>query len=116
MPKIYSPNKEYTGISASVTFIKGVGETEDKHLIDWFKSKGYEIENVKGDIVPDTLDIQDTGNTETENIDTEKYTEESLKEIKERKDLMKIAEILGYNAPHNIATETLIKKILELQN
>ena len=114
MPKIYSPNKEYTGTSASVTFIKGVGETEDDHLIDWFKSKGYEIENVKGDIVPDTLDIQDTGNTETENIDTEKYTEEFLKS-QNRDDLIEIAKKLEYIAPHNIGEDTLIKKIIELQ-
>lgn len=41
--KIYSPNKEYTGISASVPFCGGVGETEDPYLIEWFKSHGYEV-------------------------------------------------------------------------
>ena len=44
MAKIYAPNKQYTGISAGVSFINGVGETTDPHLIDWFKSKGYEVE------------------------------------------------------------------------
>ena len=34
--KIYSPNKEYTGVSASVPFCNGMGETEDPHLIKWF--------------------------------------------------------------------------------
>ena len=38
MPKIYAPNKEYTGVSAGVSFVKGVGETDKKHLIEWFKS------------------------------------------------------------------------------
>lgn len=42
--KIYSPNKDYTGISASVPFCGGVGETDDPHLIDWFKNHGYTVE------------------------------------------------------------------------
>ncbi len=37
--KIYSKNKKYTGISAGVSFNKGVGETEsvNKRAIAWFK-------------------------------------------------------------------------------
>lgn len=42
--KIYSPNKEYTGISASVPFCGGVGETDDPRLIRWFKDHGYKVE------------------------------------------------------------------------
>lgn len=42
--KIKSPNKDYTGVSASVPFCNGVGETEDSHLIQWFKEHGYEVE------------------------------------------------------------------------
>ena len=42
--KIKSPNKDYTGVSASVPFCNGVGETEDPHLIQWFKEHGYEVE------------------------------------------------------------------------
>lgn len=41
--KIYSPNKEYTGISASVPFCSGVGETDDPHLIAWFRAHGYQV-------------------------------------------------------------------------
>lgn len=41
--KIYSPNKQYTGISASVTFVNGVGETDSPHLINWFKEHGYTV-------------------------------------------------------------------------
>lgn len=44
--KIYSPNKEYTGISASVPFCNGVGETKDPRLIQWFKEHGYKVEEV----------------------------------------------------------------------
>lgn len=43
MAKIIAPNKKYTGISASVNFVNGVGETDDPRLIAWFKSKGYEV-------------------------------------------------------------------------
>ena len=42
--KIYSPNKEYTGVSASVPFCNGMGETEDPHLIKWFKDHGYKVD------------------------------------------------------------------------
>lgn len=41
--KIYSPNKEYTGISASVPFCGGVGETEDPRLLQWFREHGYKV-------------------------------------------------------------------------
>ena len=43
MVKINAPNKEYTGISASVYFINGTGETENPYLVEWFKEKGYEV-------------------------------------------------------------------------
>jgi hypothetical protein len=44
MAKIYAPNKQYTGISASVAFAKGVGETDNPTLIEWFIEHGYEVE------------------------------------------------------------------------
>jgi len=42
MAKIYSKNK-FNGISASVNFVDGVGETKVSHLIDWFKESGYRV-------------------------------------------------------------------------
>lgn len=47
MAKIIAPNKQYTGISASVSFINGEGETERPELIEWFKNHGYEVEEVQ---------------------------------------------------------------------
>lgn len=44
MAKIYAPNKQYIGISASVAFAKGVGETEDPTLLKWFKDHGYTVD------------------------------------------------------------------------
>lgn len=43
MKKVYSPNKDYTGVSASVPFCKGVGETDDPRLIQWFRDHGYTV-------------------------------------------------------------------------
>ena len=41
--KVYAPNQNYNGITATVAFKDGVGETDDLHLIGWFKRKGYTV-------------------------------------------------------------------------
>lgn len=43
MAQIIAPNKDYNGESASVTFVRGVGETSDAYLIEWFKEHGYTV-------------------------------------------------------------------------
>jgi hypothetical protein len=43
MAKIYSNNKQYNGISASVNFVNGVGESNLSHLLAWFQENGYTI-------------------------------------------------------------------------
>ncbi|MDY6084632.1 MAG: hypothetical protein SPI25_05220 [Dialister sp.] len=45
MARIIAPNKQYTGISASVPFNRGVGETSSAYLIEWFKKHGYTVED-----------------------------------------------------------------------
>ena len=42
--KIYAPNEGYSGSSAGVTFVNGVGETDNLYLIEWFKDHGYEVD------------------------------------------------------------------------
>lgn len=42
--KVYSPNKSYTGVTASVPFCNGQGETDDPYLLKWFEKHGYEVE------------------------------------------------------------------------
>lgn len=42
--KIYAPNKNTNGVYASVMFVNGVGETDDKWLIQWFANHGYTLE------------------------------------------------------------------------
>ena len=44
MAKILAPNKDYNGVSASVNFENGIGETDDADLITWFKENGYKVE------------------------------------------------------------------------
>lgn len=59
---IKAPNKDYNGVSASVTFVKGVGETDNPHLIEWFKSHGYEVVQdaaEEGLKVPDPIPDED---------------------------------------------------------
>lgn len=41
--KIYAPVKTATGTYCSVRFVDGVGETNDPHLINWFKEHGYKL-------------------------------------------------------------------------
>lgn len=64
--KIYSPNKEYTGVSASVPFCNGIGETDDPYLIGWFRSHGYRVEeeepekeSEKESVVPETAEDEE---------------------------------------------------------
>ena len=47
MAKIKAPNKQYSGISAGIGFVNGVGESNDPHLLLWFKEHGYEVEKVE---------------------------------------------------------------------
>ena len=55
MAKIYAPNKQYDGISASVAFAKGVGETDNPALLDWFKGHGYTVEEPQEEKKQDPL-------------------------------------------------------------
>lgn len=47
MAKIFAPNEQYNGISASVKFVNGVGETECPLLKEWFLDHGYKVEEEK---------------------------------------------------------------------
>ena len=120
MSKIYAPNKEYTGVSAGIPFVKGVGETDKKHLIEWFKSKGYEVdeETQETEIVDNPKENEETPENKDipENPDLNKtvYTEEELKG-KDREELMKIAEGKNLTVHHNTGVDKIIKQILESQ-
>lgn len=85
MANIYSPNESYTGVSASVAFVKGVGETKDKHLIEWFKQHDYKVD--------------ETEQNEQVNVDNEKPI-----------DQMTIDELKAYAEGEKINLAGLTKK------
>ena len=60
--KIYAPVKDANGVYASVRFVNGVGETDNPHLIEWFRKHGYRVP------IEDTpaVEVADTGNCSDE--------------------------------------------------
>lgn len=85
--RIYSPNKEYTGVSASVPFCNGVGETNDPHLIQWFKDHGYKAEEPEAapaeEIHAEEIHVEETPVEEAPAEEkAEKKPEEALAETK----------------------------------
>lgn len=80
MAQIIAPNKDYNGESASVTFVKGVGETSDAYLIEWFKEHGYTvIDDEAAEVQPE---VPPVAPEEAPAADVE--TEEQLEEIQEK--------------------------------
>lgn len=81
MAKIIAPNKQYTGISASVYFCNGIGETTNEDLISWFKEHGYnvieeDVEKVEKNI--DNMSVEElVSYAEENNIDIGKATSQS---------------------------------------
>lgn len=46
MTKIFSPNKNYSGVVAGIQFRKGEAETDSMENLWWFYEKGYIIKEV----------------------------------------------------------------------
>lgn len=67
--KILSPNKQYTGNSAGVEFVQGIGHCTNPHLISWFVEKGYTVVEEDKD--------------KDEDLDFKKMTVKELKEYAE---------------------------------
>ena len=86
MAIIKSPNKSYTGVSASVSFCNGIGMTNSAHLIRWFKSHGYEVAE------------------EEKDTDITKMRKEELE---------KLAATLGIETETTMTRDTIIKLIRE---
>lgn len=78
MAQIIAPNKDYNGESASVTFIKGVGETSDAYLIEWFKEHGYTVIDDEAEEVPPVAPEEDPA-TEVEAEEQAEETQEKPK-------------------------------------
>lgn len=101
MTKIYAPNKRYTGLIAGVSFIDGVGETDNQYLISWFEEKGYEVESEIVENLIEDIDIAfDIA------IQEEKRRNLSSKKVEELKEMAKEKEIEGYS---KMKKEELVK-------
>lgn len=83
MAQIIAPNKDYNGESASVTFVRGVGETSDAYLIEWFKEHGYTvIEDEAAEVQPVTPETAETEEDPTADVETEEQAEETQEKPK----------------------------------
>lgn len=47
MTKVTAPDKNYTGVTATVLFQQGVGETDNAYLLGWFANHGYTVSDEK---------------------------------------------------------------------
>lgn len=87
MAQIIAPNKDYNGESASVTFVRGVGETSDAYLIEWFKEHGYTVIDDEATEVPPEVQPVASETAETEedpaaDVETEEQAEETQEKPK----------------------------------
>lgn len=77
MAQIIAPNKDYNGESASVTFVRGVGETSDAYLIEWFKEHGYTvIEDEAAEVQPEVQPVTPEEDPATD-VEAEEQSEET---------------------------------------
>lgn len=54
MAKVYAPNEDFTGTTASTPFAGGVAhDVRNPHLLSWFESRGYRVEHDEGEEVVD---------------------------------------------------------------
>lgn len=77
MAQIIAPNKDYNGESASVTFIKGVGETSDAYLIEWFKEHGYTVIDDEATEVPPEVQPVASEEDPATDVEDEEQAEET---------------------------------------
>lgn len=87
MAQIIAPNKDYTGESASVTFIKGAGETSDAYLIEWFRTHGYtviddEATEVQPEVPPIAPETAGTEEDPAADVEDEEQAEETQEKPK----------------------------------
>lgn len=61
MAKVKAPNQQYSGLSAGIMFVNGVGETDNPHLLTWFEEKGYDVEQLEPEAEQSSLDPASTG-------------------------------------------------------
>lgn len=100
MAKILAPNKGYSGLSAGIQFLDGVGECTDPYLIDWFRSKGYTVELDAAEL---SLSVPDPGE------DDEVLGDMTVDELRG------YAECYGIDIGKSTSREGILKKIRTAQ-
>ena len=78
---IFSKVPDFTGIRASVMFVNGQGNTDDPHLIEWFKNHGY----VVGDGTP--TEAEDTLGIGIDSSEAYDVVDAKLKKLKDDKSI-----------------------------
>ncbi|MDN8590820.1 hypothetical protein Q0V21_18860 [Paenibacillus sp. 11B] len=101
MAKVIAPNEQYTGLSASVMFINGIGETDNEHLLQWFEGKGYTVDRSEPDPDPQTDEVAKAAELE------KKEAEKRLKALRKK------ATDLGIEGAAEKDAETLEAEIAE---
>lgn len=106
MAKVYAPNKAYNGITATVRFLQGEGETDNPKLLKWFEKKGYRVVKEQPHIqssvtdektadepvqVPDENAVEQKNNTSS----TNEYENMNVEELKE---IAKSLKVKGYSS------------------
>ena len=116
MAKIICPNKEYTGVSASVSFCNGVGETEDIRLIKWFEDHGYTVVNNEKVVEKAAIDEKEKEEVTAEETATEKemYTKNAVEGMAAL-DIDELAAREGVDISNCKNKNEKIEKILEYQ-
>lgn len=107
MHKIKSPNPDYNGVSASLNFVKGEAETDDKWLVDWFSNKGYEVIEVEDN--NDHVNDDDNNNVNNHDEDGQKPKELTNDQLREELDK------LGAEYKSNDTKDELKAKLADAQ-
>lgn len=120
MAKIYAPNKAYNGITATVRFLQGEGETDNPKLLKWFEKKGYRVVNEQPHILPSETDektvdepvqVSDDNVLEQNNY-TSAINDYEKMNVEELKELAKSMKIKGYSS---MLRPDLIKALMAIK-
>lgn len=106
MAKIYAPNKAYNGITATVRFLQGEGETDNPKQLKWFEKKGYRVVNEQPHIqssvtyektADEPVQVSEE-NVVEQNNDTSAINDYEKMNVEELKELAKSMKIKGYSS------------------
>ena len=90
--KIFAPVKDFNGIRNNVRFVNGVGETNNQHIADWFRTHGYKVAIQANDDFVDLNKIVD----DSEFVDINKLADEPDFESMTPHELRDWAKSKGY--------------------